>query len=336
MSKEKLRIPIPSKVRNLFLTESEKHKRPSDLEISQKGLPRNTPTLIERVKRDEHSPVFVRDRHSGYHKGLTGTWQDYVDPNATAMDIVKDSFRGIKTEVTKFAKECTSGEAFSMAIKDLPKPDEERLVFDFDTPQKINDWIVTCDSTWGEGYSTATLTESPLAKGKAMFSGVLDTKPPNDGRIQRAGYANMRSVYKMKSFGRVIDLDWHDFTHLVLRVRGDGRTYVCNLYYYDDYDVQWNDIMQFPLYTRGGPYWQTTVIPFSHFFLTYCGRIQDNLEVLRVDDVVAVGFTLMDRVDGPFQLELDSIKVRCVKNSTSCRDFPYETYKFPKQNYNRP
>ena len=45
MSKEKLRIPIPSKVRNLFLTESEKHKRPSDLEISQKGLPRNTPTL---------------------------------------------------------------------------------------------------------------------------------------------------------------------------------------------------------------------------------------------------------------------------------------------------
>ena len=88
-------------------------------------------------------------------------------------------------------------EAFSIAIKDLPKPDEERLVFDFDTPQKINDWIVTCDSTWGEGYSTATLTESPLAKGKAMFSGVLDTKPPNDGRIQRAGYANMRYFFKV-------------------------------------------------------------------------------------------------------------------------------------------
>ena len=39
---------------------------------------------------------------------LTGTWQDYVDPNATTMEIVKDSAHGLKTEFTKFAKEVGS------------------------------------------------------------------------------------------------------------------------------------------------------------------------------------------------------------------------------------
>ena len=79
-----------------ILSEADAHKRPSDLEIAKKKLPRNTPTLAERVKRDSAGPLWVPDRHSGYHKGLTGTWRDYVDPNATAMDIVKDSLSGWK------------------------------------------------------------------------------------------------------------------------------------------------------------------------------------------------------------------------------------------------
>ena len=44
---------------------------------------------------------------------------------------------------------------FTFAAKDLPKHGEERVEFTFDNPAKISDeWIVTCDSTWGEGYST--------------------------------------------------------------------------------------------------------------------------------------------------------------------------------------
>ena len=38
-----------------------------------------------------------------------------------------------------------------------------------------NDWILTADSTWGEGYSTGTLKESP-SKGKSLFSGEIVTR----------------------------------------------------------------------------------------------------------------------------------------------------------------
>ena len=38
-----------------------------------------------------------------------------------------------------------------------------------------NDWILTADSTWGEGFSTGTLKES-FSKGKALFSGELVTR----------------------------------------------------------------------------------------------------------------------------------------------------------------
>ena len=38
-----------------------------------------------------------------------------------------------------------------------------------------NDWILTADSTWGEGFSTGTFKES-FSKGKALFSGELVTR----------------------------------------------------------------------------------------------------------------------------------------------------------------
>jgi len=333
-----------------FLFEKDHHKRPSDLEIAQKGLPRNTPTLLERVKRDSNSPLYVADRKGGYHKGLSGTYADYFDPNQTTMEIVKEATKGWVTELTKLGVEVRTllSKGFHYGFNDLPKPGEERLAFDFEDPAVLDDWICSCDSTWGEGYSTATLTESPNAKGKALFSGVIDTRPPNDGRIKWAGYAGIRSVHKLKSFGRVDKLNWDLFSHLILRVRGDGRTYLVNLHYYEEMDILWNDIHQFPLFTRGGPYWQTVVIPFKSFYLTHMGRIQDHMDWARPEDVVSVGISLMDDVDGPFHLEIDSIKVRMAANKDSARSIltttenweekarPYETYKMPRKNYNSP
>jgi len=61
-----------------------------------------------------------------------------------------------------------------------------------------------------------------------------------------------------KSFQRDSFLDWSPYTHLNLRLRGDGRSYLINIHVSGQFDIMWNDVFTFVLYTRGGPYWQTT------------------------------------------------------------------------------
>ena len=43
------------------------------------------------------------------------------------------------------------------------------------------------------------------------------------GNVKRAGYANLKSLDKKKSFGRDDRFQWANFTHFIARVRGDGR-----------------------------------------------------------------------------------------------------------------
>jgi hypothetical protein len=65
------------------------------------------------------------------------------------------------------------------------------------------------------------------------------------------------------------------YTDLCLRVRGDGRTYMINVQTNTDFDAHWDDLWHYPLYTRGGPYWQEYKIPFSKFYFAAQGKIQD-------------------------------------------------------------
>ena len=81
-------------------------------------------------------------------------------------------------------------------------------------------------------------------------------------------------------------------------------------------------------------------IPFHDFILTHMGKIQDDIQETRPEDVVALGITLMDDIDGPFHLEIDSIKVKMVGNreyvDPHINNHPWETYKMPRNRYNRP
>jgi len=96
--------PAVSKLSDIFISNKDLGKRPSDLEIEKKGLPKNTPTLEERIRRDSNGSVFVADRKGGYYRG-TGTVRDYIPKDYTLHDGVREGLKAIKEEVVKWKQE---------------------------------------------------------------------------------------------------------------------------------------------------------------------------------------------------------------------------------------
>lgn len=68
-----------------------------------------------------------------------------------------------------------------------------------------------------------------------------------------------------KSFQRKSTYDWTQYTHLVFKVRGDGRSYLINLGTEGYFDVNWYNMYSYGLFTRGGPYWQISKVS-AYFF----------------------------------------------------------------------
>ncbi len=80
-----------------------------------------------------------------------------------------------------------------------------------------------------------------------------------------------------------------------------------------EYDIGWNDQWTFPLFTRGGPYWQYVKvidkkhvnlsyliafllqIPFSKFVYTSKGWIQDRQRRVELDRLTKISITLADK-----------------------------------------
>ena len=84
----------------------------------------------------------------------------------------------------------------------------------------------------------------------------------------------------------------------------------------------------YPIYTHGGPYWQSIQIPFSKFFSVTHGRLSDRQNQFSEIDISSVGFTCMDGIEGPFSFDIDFIGL--LKDNSVTEKFPYETYDTPK------
>ena len=94
------------------------------------------------------------------------------------------------------------------------------------------------------------------------------------------------------------------------------------------FTITHNNCHSYPIYTRGGPYWQYVKIPFSKFVNTSHGRVSDRQHRFSPIDVRNIGITCMDNNDGPFSLELDYIGV--VRDDNFFEECAYETYRVPK------
>lgn len=205
------------------------------------------------------------------------------------------------------------------------RPGEVDIAWKFEGDKSLEKWIVTSDKDHNEGFSHCELTTSKT--GKALFSGEIVARTPIDGRVKRSGYCNIKSERARKSFKRESHLDWRFYNMLIMRIRGDGRHYMLNIHTRGYFDITWNDIYHYVLYTRGGPYWQVARIPFSKFFYANKGRIQDQQEPIPLGKVSSFGITAA-RYPGKFSLEIDYIGLEYDPSFTE--EFAYEMYDLPQ------
>ncbi|KAJ3613735.1 hypothetical protein NHX12_019981 [Muraenolepis orangiensis] len=203
--------------------------------------------------------------------------------------------------------------------------EQNRVVWEFRGPEGLEQWSVSSDREIG-GQSEVYLKLGRNSNTCLLYGNLCST-PPKDGETRYSGYCALRSKQPRCSFDRKVHMDWTSFNTLHLRVRGDGRPWMVNLAAETYYSHQKDEIYSYFLYTRGGPYWQEVKIPFSKFFLGYRGRIQDNQHNLWLDKINTLGFTLGDKADGPFQLEIDFIGVS--KDYAHIEEFAYEMNKKP-------
>ncbi|XP_055381075.1 complex I intermediate-associated protein 30, mitochondrial [Condylostylus longicornis] len=237
-----------------------------------------------------------------------------------------DGFKELKNEISLWKKEVR--EKFEGDPVLVYRPGEVDVAFQFNDQQDIDKWVVTTDKDHNEGKSSATLERN--SAGAGHFYGYLDSQFLKDGKIKRTGYANIRTIRVMRSFKREVTYDWTQYNTLVLKVRGDGRNYLINLHTEGYFDLLWNDIYHYVLYTRGGPHWQISKIPFSKFFLASKGRVQDRQGAIPLNCVTHIGFSVGAKggCDGPFSLEVGYIGLEYDPNHRET--FAYEMYRTPK------
>jgi monofunctional biosynthetic peptidoglycan transglycosylase len=159
-------------------------------------------------------------------------------------------------------------------------------LFDFSADQGTGKWTCVNDGVMG-GVSQG---KHRIREGKLILDGNLSLA--NNG-----GFASVRSAT-----GR---LDLRDSDELLIRVRGDGRTYHVNL------RVP-NNRMAFSYrasFASKAGEWQEVRIPVNEFRATSFGLVLRNASPVDSQSVNSIGFMIADKKPGPFQLEIDWIKV---------------------------
>jgi len=246
------------------------------------------------------------------------------EDNRSTKDQIVDGLKQLKVEVKMWRDEWKE-RLLSDPVLFYP-PGETDVMWSFgDNDVDITKFIVSSDSDHNEGKSRSTFEKSPA--GYAVFSGHLDSTVPDEGTMKRSGYCNIKSIRHKISFQRNAYFDWSPYNTVVLRVRGDGRPYMINLTCDGYFDVNWMDMFSYVLYTRGGPHWQTTRIPFSKFILSVRGRVQDKQCPLPRNSVSSLGITAASRnlMDGDFSLEIDYIGLEW--DPINEEEFAYEMYR---------
>ena len=163
----------------------------------------------------------------------------------------------------------------------------DRILFDFEDPAAQRDWINVNDGVMG-GISKGSHRVDE--QGHLRFEGILSLE--NNG-----GFASIRS--------RPGQLDLDSDSVIWLRLRGDGRKYYLDL---RTPSRRMAFSYRVSVQTKAGE-WQEFRVPLSMFKATSFGRTLSNSRGPDAGRVNSVGLTIADKKAGPFQLDVDWIKV---------------------------
>jgi len=142
----------------------------------------------------------------------------------------------------------------------------------------------------------------------ASFCGTIETKrsaaavkaATNNLPLRHAGFASARSPELPP-----IPLDL--FNAIKLRVKSDGRPYLCSIKTGGGLVNQEDDLYQALLRAETPGEWEDMVVPFGSFVLTWRGSVQPQQPYFNASRVASIGFGIADRQPGPFQLDIASI-----------------------------
>eukprot|EP00291_Cryptomonas_curvata_P020084 CAMPEP_0172168070 /NCGR_PEP_ID=MMETSP1050-20130122/9927_1 /TAXON_ID=233186 /ORGANISM="Cryptomonas curvata, Strain CCAP979/52" /LENGTH=228 /DNA_ID=CAMNT_0012838939 /DNA_START=119 /DNA_END=805 /DNA_ORIENTATION=- len=199
-------------------------------------------------------------------------------------------------------------------------PPKELKWIKFETQEDLSKWRLGCDSDYGgKSHCSFAITE----KGTGLFSGSLDNTPIEvvkekmeyeisisrptplfdlyKGRktpeMARAGFAAISSL------PMALETDLQHMNVLLCRVRTDGRLYLASL---RTDALRPGFVYQAPIRGRPGE-WSTVRLPLRDFVLTDRGLVFDSKVMMNLRSVSTFGITIMDKLDGPFEVEIESV-----------------------------
>jgi uncharacterized surface protein with fasciclin (FAS1) repeats len=161
----------------------------------------------------------------------------------------------------------------------------EKTMVTFQKPDSLDTWPAVNDSVMG-GVSKGGCKRTE--EGTMIFRGEISLE--NNG-----GFSSIRSQLK--------ELELTGMKEIVIKARGDGRTYWIDL---REEDQMRASSYRAYLKTTAGE-WQVISIPITDFKLQAFGE-EFAGKPIKLEEVSSLGFTLADKKAGKFSLEIESVK----------------------------
>jgi NADH dehydrogenase [ubiquinone] 1 alpha subcomplex assembly factor 1 len=161
-----------------------------------------------------------------------------------------------------------------------------RPLLDFAGPEAVQQWQAVNDGVMG-GVSDGRFKITP--ENTLEFFGTLSLE--NNG-----GFASVRT--------KPTDLDIKARDTIVVRMMGDGREYVLNLY---TKSRRMAFSYRAPLPTVKNE-WTEVAVPLEDFIPTAFGNRVQGMGPVEPDEITSLGFMLSDKKAGPFKMQVEWVK----------------------------